>query len=357
MTTEVTGTTMAHAGSGMRNWTWRRWATTSGCKGAPTNGVRRNNFLATLRFFNLGSALASALVAMSSTSVFADPPYVEREHAPEIRLAHKTVSLPITLVREFPFIEGEIAGVKGKLMLDTGMRESLVINDHRVPLSGGEKIGTGHFGSGQSFDIRRHSVIRDIRIGDLSYPSASNVRSQDARMLEKITPDFLGWVGYDFFSSHAMKLDYRHLRVSFHEGEPASFLAGERHMATLEFETRKLPNIPLLRGRIGNLDAIVSLDTGMYGSLNLPEDKRRLLFEGGLLKPTADPDAFDLRGIRIAGRVDFAAAAIEVEEGPSPSAKPVGISEDTELELGFVLLKRYKTVWDFRRKRLYLLAR
>ena len=348
---------MAHAGSGMRNWTWRRWATTSGRQGASTNGVRRNNFLATLRFFNLGSALALALVATTSTSVFADPPYVEREHAPEIRLAHKTVSLPIILVREFPFIEGEIAGVKGKLMLDTGMRESLVINDHRVPLSGGEKIGTGHFGSGQSFDIRRHSVIRDIRIGDLSYPSASNVRSQDARMLEKITPDFLGWVGYDFFSSHAMKLDYRHLRVSFHEGEPASFLAGDRHLATLAFETRKLPNIPLLRGRIGNLDAIVSLDTGMYGSLSLPEDKRRLLVEDGLLKPTADPDAFDLSGIRIAGRVDFAASAIEVEEGPSPSAKPVGISEDTELELGFVLLKRYKTVWDFRRKRLYLLAR
>ncbi|MBB5986421.1 hypothetical protein [Sphingobium lignivorans] len=113
----------------------------------------------------------------------------------------------------------------------------------------------------------------------------------------------------------------------------------------------------MIPARIGDLDAIVSLDTGMYGSLSIPQDKKQRLLAGGHLKPTGEPDTFDLTGVRLGDKVDIAAPGIEVEEGPSASAKAVGVTEDTELELGFVFLKNYKTVWDYRRKQLYLLAR
>ncbi|NYF30615.1 hypothetical protein [Sphingopyxis sp. JAI108] len=303
--------------------------------------------------------IALSILAVAATPAFASadspaPPSSAR--APEIRLPSKTVTLPIVMVREFPFIEGEIAGVKGKLMLDTGMQDGLVINDHRVPLTGGTKIGTGHFGSGQAFDIRLHAAVPDIRVGNLRHPRATNVRSQDARMLEKIAPDFLGWVGFNFFADHAIKIDYRRLEVTFYEAGDKSFIAGEKVIAILPFETRKLPNIPVLPARIGDLDAIVTLDTGMYGSLNIPEEKKAGLIASGLLKPASDPDAHDLSGVRLADMVDGSFPALEVEEGPSPSAKSVGITEDTELELGFVFLGNYKTVWDYRQKRIYLLA-
>lgn len=302
--------------------------------------------------------------ALAILAVTAEPAYASPDvkappasaRAPEIRLPAKTVTLPIVMVREFPFIEGEIAGVKGKLMLDTGMQDGLVINDHRVPLTGGAKIGTGHFGSGQTFDIRLHAAVPDIRVGNLRHLRATNVRSQDARMLEKITPDFLGWVGFNFFADHAIKIDYRRLEVTFYEADDESFIVGEKVIAILPFETRKLPNIPVLPARIGDLDAIVTLDTGMYGSLNIPEEKKARLIASGHLKPASEPDAHDLSGVRLAEMIDGSFPALEVEEGPSPSAKSVGITEDTELELGFVFLRNYKTVWDYRQKRVYLLA-
>jgi hypothetical protein len=90
-------------------------------------------------FMQIKAIPLSLLVALATPlSASANPPIsTKSERAPEIRLAGKTVTLPLVMVREFPFIEGEIAGIKGKFMLDTGMQDGLVINDHRVPIAGG----------------------------------------------------------------------------------------------------------------------------------------------------------------------------------------------------------------------------
>lgn len=326
---------------------------------AASASLHRSRLSIGLSVVRRSKAMALSLMAVlaASQSAIACPPIsAPSERAPEIRLEGKTITFPLVMVREFPFIEGEIAGIKGKLMLDTGMRDALVINDHRVPIAGGRMIGTGHFGSGQTYEVRLHSMVQNIRIGDIDYSRVTRVRSQDARMLETITPDFLGWIGHGFFSSYAMKIDYQRLRVTFYGEGPDRYLDGERLVAALPFETRKLPNVPLLEARIGDVDAIVSLDTGMYGSLNIPEEKRRRLLDRGQLTPAEDPDKFDLSSVRIADKVDVSVPGIEVEEGTSASAAPVGVTEDTELELGFVFLRNFKTVWDYRRKQLYLLV-
>ncbi len=274
-----------------------------------------------------------------------------------MRLAARTVVLPMVMVREFPFVEGQIGGVKGKFLLDTGMQDALVINDHRVPLHGGQKIGTGFFGSGQTYDVRLHEAVDDIRVGNIRVPRVSAVRSQDARMLERITPDFIGWIGYDFFASHALKMDYRRSRATFYKEGSKRYLQGEKVIAVLPFETRKLPNHPLLPAQIGDMEAIVSLDTGMDGDLSLPKHKKLRLVAGGHLRATGDPDNYDVARVRIADKIDIALSSLDVEEGPSPAAKSIGITEDVEFSLGYIFLRQYKTVWDFRQKRLYLLAR
>ena len=81
-----------------------------------------------------------------------------------------TVSVPIVMVREFPFIEGSVSGVAGKLMLDTGYQGALTVNDHRVPISGGRTIGTGVFGSGQTFQVRLIPELADVRVGEMVFP-------------------------------------------------------------------------------------------------------------------------------------------------------------------------------------------
>lgn len=315
-----------------------------------------------------GSRLACAAAALTSATFVVNlnspisaasgqvTPSVSNR-APEAQLTSATVTLPIVMVREFPFVQGEIAGIKGKFMLDTGMRDALVINDHRVQLSGGTRIGSGFFGSGQTFDIRLHAAVDDIRIANMRFPRVTSVRSQDARMLEGITPDFLGWIGYNFFRDHALKLDYRRSRATFYKKGPQQYLRGEKVVVVLPFQTRKLPNHPLLMAQIGGLDAIVSLDTGMNGALYISNADRTGLLANGHLKPTSEPDAFDTTGVRIANMVDITLQSLEVQKGPSPASKSIGVTENTELELGYAFLKQYKTVWDFRQKKLYLLSR
>lgn len=127
--------------------------------------------------------------------------------------------------------------------------------------------------------------------------------------------------------------------------------------AALPFETRKLPNPPLLPATIGGLKALVSLDTGQNGALNILNAAKSRLLSEGRLKPTNDQEAYDLAGVRPADGINIDLKFLEVEEGPSSAAKVIGVIEETELSLGYAFLKQCKTVWDFREKRLYLLAR
>ncbi|MEG3191590.1 hypothetical protein [Lysobacter sp. D1-1-M9] len=304
---------------------------------------------------------ALTLLAALTTSAYADsdipvPPRSER--ASEIRLTDKITTLPIVMVREFPFIEGTVAGVEGKFMLDTGAQDSLSINDNRVPVLDARTIGSGFFGSGQTFKIRLVPELQDIRIGGLIYPRATAVESMDARLLEGITPDFIGWIGYNAFSGHAMKLDYQNLRATFYRHGEADYLESERVVAELPFETRKLPNHPIQAGRIGEMDVVTSWDTGQHGNLYTSEEgKARLLREGRLTPSPTKPDSFDLHGLRLNGHTMPSIPSIAVHTTHSPAAAPIGISEADWLVLGYALLHQFKTVWDYDRQRIYLLER
>ena len=314
-----------------------------------------------LRPLGLPGAIALALLAAVATSTFATadtPPPPPSERAPEIRLAGTVVTLPIVMVREFPFVEASVAGVSGKLMLDTGFEQALSINDNRVPVSDGRPIGTGFFGSGQTFTIRLVPELHDINIGGLYYPRATVVQAQDARLLEGITPDFIGWIGYHAFASHALKLDYRNLRATFYEHGAAEYLEGERVVAELPFETRSLPNIPIMAGGVGDMSIITSWDTGMNGALYTSEAGKARMLEEGLLTPSqAEPDTFDLHGLQLNGHAMPVVRGLDIYTEPSPAAGPIGITEPHHLALGFGLLHHYKTVWDYQQRRIYLLER
>lgn len=277
------------------------------------------------------------------------------EQAPEVRLTARIVALPIVMVGEYPFIDASIAGVAGKLMLDTGYKGALIVNDHRVPLAGEKVTGGGFFGSGQKFEVRLVPEARGVRIGQLHYPRVTNVRTQDARLLESITPDFIGWFGYEAFSSHALKLDYRALNATFY-AEGSDYLADERVVADLPFETRKLPNIPLMTGQIGDMPFVVSWDTGQYGGLYTTEaGKARLLRDGQLTPSSKDPEAFDVHGLVLGGKTLPAISGVEVSTEPSPASGSIGITEADHITIGYGLLQKFKTVWDYRRKRIVLL--
>lgn len=273
-----------------------------------------------------------------------------------MRLGGGVTTFPLVMVQGYPFIESSIAGVPGKLMLDTGMQAALFINYNRVPVSGARVIGRGLFGSGETFEVRLAPEIKDVRVGGLSLPLVTSVESQDARLLESITPDFNGWIGYTAFSGHALKLDYSKSSATFYPDEDLNYLENETIVASLSFETRKLPNIPIIPGAIGKMEITTTWDTGLHGALyTTAEGKAKLLSAGHLTPSRTQPENFDLHGLEIGGHSIPTLLAIEVDTAPSPAAGPIGLVEADVLKVGYSLLRNYKTLWDFRRKKIFLL--
>ncbi|NQE61358.1 hypothetical protein E1H18_1614 [Caulobacter sp. RHG1] len=282
--------------------------------------------------------------------------------APEFRLKGDEVSIPFVMVREFPFVEAEIDGVKGKLMLDTGASEALSLNHNPLKLEEGRDMGQGQFGSGQRFALVLRPGVDNVRLaGGLSYARVSHVKSQDAKQLEGITPDFLGWLGYWFWDGYAVKMDYVASRATFYRGGPDAFLKGETVVAALPFQLPKLPNHPVMTSKVGDVAFLTLFDTGQYGGLYTDAVTMKRLVDAAAVKP-------------VAGEEESAAdVTMRFVDGPevvlpklwtypiaqaAPFAKPIGVDAAPNiLSLGHALLKQYKTVWDYPNRTFYLLKK
>lgn len=314
----------------------------------------------------LRSAIALA-VTLVIASTLGTPAAVAQETphgaalAPEFRLTGDVVSIPLVMVREFPFVEAEINGVKGKLMLDTGAIEALSLNHNHIKLPAGRVIGQGNFASGQTFEMILRPSIDAVRLaGGLNYGRITTVRSQDAAQLERITPDFLGWVGYSFWDGYAVKFDYRASKATFYKGGPKAFLKGETVVAAIPFETPKLPNDPMLTAKIGDTDFAAVLDTGQYGNIFADKATFEHLEAIGAIKPVPGDDTpVDIAALKFdkGPPIALAKLASHPTEEAAPFAKAIGIASPRIITLGYAFLRQYKTVWDYPNRMLYLLER
>ena len=299
-------------------------------------------------------ALASALPGTSAAASM--PP--DDGIAPEVRLVGDRIAVPFTIVREFPFVQGTVNGVSGKFMLDTGSRDSLVLNHHQIPMEPGQALGSSYYGSGQTYEIALHAQVGPVVLGPLQWPKVTNVTSQDARQLERITPDFLGWLGYHAWDGYALKLDYRAGLATFYRRGPEDFLRGEKVLAGIPYEVRRLDNNPIISVTVGGVEFQTVLDTGQYGMLFTDAATQSRLENGGWLKRSpVDPEAFDLSGIELPGGMQVAVPRIPVEHGVFPAAAGLGLQSPNILSIGYGLLQQYKTVWDFPNRKIYFLQR
>lgn len=276
-----------------------------------------------------------------------------------MRMSGDPVILPFQVVREFPFVEAEVNGVKGKLMLDTGALGTLSLNHNHLNLPEGRVTGRGNFASGQTFDIIQRPSVEKVQLaGGLRFDHVTNVTSQDAAQLERITPDFLGWLGHGFWAGYAAKFDYSASKATFYQGGPAAFLQGETVVAAIPFELRNRPNIPVLIARIGDTDFQTVLDTGQNGNLFADASTLERLSAMGVISFTQGAEtAVDIKTLRFIKGPAISVAGIEVHpvEATAPFAKAVGLASPQLLMLGYAFLKQYKTVWDYPNHKLYLL--
>jgi len=279
-------------------------------------------------------------------------------------LTEDITSLSIVMIREFPFVAATVNGVPGKIMFDTGSKEALSLNAHKAPLKDGKVVGKGTFGSGQTYEVKLYPEVAAVAItGGPSYRSIPDVMGQDlSSMEEEITPDFLGFIGHDFYRGYLFKLDYKGNRITFYRQTAArrksqDYLSGETVVAVVPFTTRKLPNHPLVPVTIGGVDFLGTFDTGMDGAVYMTKATQARLTKQRLLTPVPARDdiLYNIAGVSLTPGIKATVSGIHVFNETPPSAAPIGTPEPDIIQFGYAFLRQYKTVWDFSESRIYLL--
>lgn len=283
------------------------------------------------------------------------------------RFTEEHLTLPLTVVNEFIFVPAVINGVKGKMMFDTGTREALALNDHLLKrLGAGKVLGQAKVGSGQVYTRTIRDCIRRVQIGDRRVMEASLVESEDLSFIEKdVTPDFIGFVGYDAYLGYAFKLDYVLRRLTLVKGErgsTTSLLKDETVVATLPFTTRRRPDDPFITVTISGRPFIATLDTGQLGVLEMDDTQLDSMIKAGDLQPLAEKDddgdqLYRVNDLEIVPGVHVSLPGIGVRHIGSIADKGIGITEPAAIYLGYEFLSQFKTIWDWPNQTIYLLRR
>ncbi len=272
--------------------------------------------------------------------------------------------MPITMAREFPLVSAKINGVSGVLMFDTGSKDALSLNDHAVVLEGGRTVGHGFFGSGQTFEVNAYPKVETVELGGgLVFRDVSNVTGKDLSFMEKaIAPDFLGFLGFEFFRGYLLALDYKALKLTFYRQtqareESKDYLEQEKVLAILPFETRKLPNHPLVRISIGDVPFLATFDTGQEGMAYMSKSVEDRLISKGIIAPAQSQEGplYDISAIKLTPALDASLAQIRIASDGFPAAEPLGIPETELLVLGYGFLRNHKTIWDFKGRKIFIL--
>jgi hypothetical protein len=276
-------------------------------------------------------------------------------------LSGKRVTLPLAIVKGYPFLEGSVNGKAGKLLLDTGDWRAFDIDNHTVTQAGGISVGQGAFGSGQTFDVMRYPVVDELRLaGGLHFEKVTNIRGNPGLPLEQnITPDFIGWIGLDFWTGYIAKIDYEKSAVTFYRDNAAgdgkrAAEVGESVLQKISFTNKPERGVPLLAVKLGDKLMTATVDTGAHNGAWLTDADIATLKKAGTLRE--DGDGFIISGITING-VPIEPMHIDPIPGRPPFAKTLPDPEASLLYFGYEFLSRYKTLWDYSPNTLTLLQK
>jgi hypothetical protein len=255
-------------------------------------------------------------------------------------------------------------------MFDTGLKSAIEINDNAINLPGKKALSKGQVGSGQSFMKSVNDTIAEVKFKNgLVYRNLLNITSGNFDFLQNnITPDCIGYMGYDFFKGYLFKLDYVKRKLTFYKSteerkSSKDFLNGEKVLAILNFETRRLPNHPMVRVKIGGIDLLGSFDTGQYGLLQLNDAAAKVLKKSSLVVAAGNDGYGDpivnVNNIVLDGKLKASVKGITpyTFEQTAPFRKGLQITEASYICFGYRLLDQYKTVWDYEEKKIYVLEK
>lgn len=299
---------------------------------------------------------------------FASMPAKAQVYERTAELHGDSVVFPITLIKAFPFISGTVNGIPGKFMFDTGYETSIALNDNLVELPNKKLQGSGVVGSGQSFKEYVNDTIKEVKFGNgITFRNLEKIKSANYDFLQqRITPDCIGYIGHNFFKGYLFKLDYIKNTITFYKATAErrannDFLANEKVLAIIDFETRKLPNHPLAKVTIDGVEFQAAFDTGQYGFMLLdPPTEKRLRGKGYVVLSGTDADGDTLvkaKDVVLGDKLKVTLKGLELLNLQSTKIvrRELAITETNILSIGYRLYSQYKTVWDYEKRKIYVL--
>jgi len=274
------------------------------------------------------------------------------------------ISLPFHLVDGFILIDAEINGKRGKLMFDTGNSNNLLLNNNYLELSKESKIGEGTVGSGQQIEIFT-DVVSSVSMGlDLNM-GPQNVEHANFDFTQiGITSDMMGFLGYDFIKDYEFIIDYDDQVIEMYlisENKNNKFYNEDDIVVELDFSTPFMPNIPYVNFDYKGQKIIANFDTGNQGSLNLNESETEAFVASGVINKIESNGHYG-QPMKIAKYTidNLTYNGVQLDKikniiNHENSGMPITKENEFDLGIGYQFLKNYKSIWNFKTKKIILL--
>lgn len=204
-------------------------------------------------------------------------------------------------------------------------------------------------------------MVDELKLGrGLHFEKVRNIRGNPGLPLEQnITPDFIGWIGLDFWEGYICKLDYVKSAATFYHDNAAgdgsrAAEVGESVLQKISFTNKPERGVPLFAVKLGEQSMIATVDTGAHNGAWLSDADISALKKAVTLRE--DGDGFMISGITING-TPIEPMHIDPMPGRPPFAKSLPDPEASLLYFGYEFLSRYKSVWDYGHSTLTLLKK
>ena len=279
-------------------------------------------------------------------------------------LEEDVVKMPLAIIIDWAFIDGEINGVKGRWMFDTGSSGALSLHSKKVHGIESKVTGSGFVGSGQKFEVVEYPVINQIKVGSNVYNSLKKVVGKNYDFLEQITSEVLGQVGFNFFKGYDMKMDCLRSELTFYKQKEGvenwrDIKNHKNYITSLPYFTRKLDNHPMIKLQHKGIDILVSFDSGGgKGSFSMEDSHFEKLKNEGDIEDFYDEPSmlYNWNNIKIDERLTVNLYGLD-REHDSPTNKPLQITEKNTLTLAYSFLSQYITIWDTKNKVIHVLEK
>lgn len=281
-----------------------------------------------------------------------------------IYLTGDVVKIPLVIIHDWPFIDGEINGVKGRWMFDTGNNGDFSLHTKKVIGVKSKTVGSGFVASGQKFEILEYPLIDNIKVGDHSFTSLKKVKGNNYDFLEQITSEVIGQVGFKFFDGYDVKMDYLRSELTFYKQKEGienwkDIKNHKNYITSLPYFTRRLDNVPMIKIQYKGIEFLLAFDTGGgKGDFTIEDLNFEKLKNGGDVENFYEEPGtlYNWYNIKIDDHLTVNLYGLD-REFNSPAHKPLQITEKNTLSLDHSFLSQYITIWDTKNKVIHVLEK